>query len=195
MYCKNCGYENREDAKYCKKCGTTLKESQGFIQKINQSINILSVFIGLFISVLILIGGSLLFGSLMASGNLDIGLYVVMVLYSMVLIGALFTGLLGSHEFKDGAINGFVMTLIIVIILGFLIGIIWFIAVGVTAAMASAFSSTPIGTIPSTPTTGSGIDSGSLINIILDILGFLGLFAAGLVGGAAGVLIKNSIRK
>lgn len=195
MYCKNCGYENREDAKYCKKCGTTLKESQGFIQKINQSINILSVFIGLFITVLVLIGGSLLFGSLMASGNMDIGLYIVMVLYSMVLIGAFITGLIGSNEFKDGAINGFVMTLLIIIILGFLIGIIWFIAIGVSAAMASAFSSTPLGTIPTTPTTSMGIDGGSIINIILDILGFLGLFAAGLVGGAAGAYIKNIIRK
>lgn len=194
MYCKKCEYKNKDEAKYCKKCGAALKESQGFIQKINQSINILSVLIGLFTSVLVLIGGSLLFGSLMATGNLDIRFYIVVVFYSMVIVGSLFTGILSGYTPWEGAINGGVMTLLMVINLGFLLGVIWFITVGVTAAIASAFSSIPMSTLPATPPTSTGIDMGSAVNIILDILAFLGLFAAGIIGGAAGSYIKNVVK-
>jgi hypothetical protein len=197
MDCPKCGYENKVDAKFCKQCGMQLKK--GLVQRFNSEINLLAVFVGLAVSVLVLILGSILYGSVAASGTIDIFVYVSLVLVSMVFIGSIVTGILGGRELYDGAINGAFLSLVALIILGFVVGVAVFIAMGIAAALASAFNSIGITTASSTPAmpTSSG-SSGSLELLFIIIKGLVIIilvFVSGALGGSFGVFLKNGVNK
>jgi zinc-ribbon domain len=197
MDCPKCGYANKVDAKFCKQCGIQLKK--GLVQRFNNEINLLAVFVGLAVSVLVLILGSILYGSVAASGTIDIYLYVGLVLVSMVFIGSIITGILGGHEFFDGAINGAFLSLVTLVIIGFVVGIAIFIAMGILATLASLFNSLGTSSAPSTPamptsdTTSDSLEP--LFIIIKGLVIIILVFISGGLGGSFGVFLKNGVNK
>jgi uncharacterized membrane protein YvbJ len=54
LNCNKCVSDNRSDAQFCKKCGEYLTLQQSIINRLDGQINLLSVFIGLIISIIIL---------------------------------------------------------------------------------------------------------------------------------------------
>lgn len=193
--CPHCNFNNKPQAVFCKQCGKQLEKN--FINRFNDEINLLSVFIGLAISCIVLIVGSALFGSIVASASLDLSIYVGLVLVAMVFLGGTATGIVGCHEFKDGAMNGIFMSLVTLVILGFLVGFVLFIAMGITAAMSSAFpyaSTSSLGTSSSTATS-DGFSLEFIYSIIKGIIIIVLVFLAGAVGGSFGVFLKNGLKE
>jgi zinc-ribbon domain len=200
MECLKCGYENKVDAKFCKQCGMRLKKS--LVQRFNSEINLLAVFVGLAVSVLVLILGSILYGSVAASGTIDIYLYVGLVLVSMVFIGSIVAGIFGGHEFYDGALNGAFLSLVTLVIIGFVVGVAIFIAMGILATFASALNSLgSLGTstapstttMPTTSTTSGSLEP--LWTIIKGLVIIILVFVFGALGGSFGVFLKNGVNK
>lgn len=196
--CPHCDFNNKPDAKFCKQCGKKLEKN--FINRINDEINLFTVFIGLGVSCIVLIIGSFLFGSIVASASLDISIYIALVLIFMVFLGGTATGIAGCREFKDGAVNGMFMSLIALVILGFVVGVIIFIAMGITASIASAFkpyASSAVSSTSSLSTSSSTSDNYSLdfiFNIIKGIIILVLVFISGAVGGSFGVFLKNGFK-
>jgi hypothetical protein len=196
--CPYCGFNNKYQAKFCKQCGKKLEKN--LITRINDEINVLAVFIGLGVSCIVLIIGSLLFGSIVASASLDLSIYVGLVLIVMVFCGGTATGLVGCHDFKDGIMNGLILSLISLVILGFVVGVMLFITLGIAAAISSAFasySSTAASSSSSIGTTSASSDSGSLdfiFTIIKGVIILVMVFISGAVGGSFGVFLKNGFK-
>lgn len=195
--CPHCSFKNKADAKFCKQCGKKLEKN--IISRFNDEINLLAVFIGLSVSCIVLIIGSVLFGSIVASASLDLSIYVGLVLIAMVFCGGITTGIAGCREFKDGAMNGLFMSLIALVILGFVVGVVIFVAMGITAAIASAFkpyastaaSSSSLGT---SSTTSNSNSFDFVFNIIKGIIIIVLVFIAGAVGGSFGVFLKKGFK-
>ncbi len=193
--CPHCGFNNKVNAKFCKQCGK--KMEKGLIQVFNDKINFLAVFIGLGVSCIVLIIGSLLFGSVVASASLDLSIYVGLVLISMVFFGGITTGIVGCEDFKDGAMNGLFMSLVALVILGFVVGVFLFVAMGITAAIASAFKPYASSAASSTSSLGASSTTSSsnsfdfVFNIIKGIIIVVLVFVSGAVGGSVGVFLKN----
>ncbi|CDG65096.1 MAG: hypothetical protein PWQ15_1721 [Methanobacterium sp.] len=192
--CPYCGYKNKSKAKFCKKCGKILEKN--LISQINDEINLLAVFIGLGVSCIVLIIGSLVFGAIVASASLDISIYIGVVLVFMALFGGITTGIVGGQDFKDGAINGFFMSLVALVILGFIVGLFLFIAMGVTASLSSAFSSYST-TAPSSMGSSTSSSTDSLdfyFTIIKGIIIMILIFVFGALGGSFGVFLKKGLK-
>lgn len=194
--CPHCNFNNKTTAKFCKQCGKNFEKN--LIDRINDDINLFAVFIGLGISCIVLIVGSFLFGSIVASASLDISIYIALVLIFMVLCGGTATGIAGCSEFKDGAVNGMFMSLVALVILGFVLGIVMFITMGIAASIASAFkpyASTAASSTSSLATTsGSTSNDNSLdfiFSIIKGIIILVLVFISGALGGSFGVFLKN----
>lgn len=193
--CPYCDFNNKPHAKFCKQCGRKLEKN--FIGKVNDEINLFAVFIGLGVATIVLILGSLLFGLIVASASLDLSIYVALVLVVMVFSGGTATGIAGCREFKDGAINGMFMSLVALVILGFIVGLFIFIAMGITAAVSSAFSSYSGSATSSSLGGYSSSSSGSfdyLSTIIKGIVIMVLIFISGAVGGSFGVFLKNGFK-
>ncbi|KUK72734.1 MULTISPECIES: zinc ribbon domain-containing protein [Methanobacterium] len=193
--CPYCDYKNKSNAKFCKQCGKKLEKN--LISQINDEINLFAVFIGLGVSCIVLIIGSLLFGAIVASASLDISIYIGVVLVFMALCGGTTTGIVGGHDFKDGAINGFFMSLVALVILGFIVGLFLFIAMGITAALSSAFSSYSSAATSSSlgSSTSSSAGSGDFfLTIFKGIVIMILIFVFGAVGGSFGVFIKKALK-
>ena len=156
----------------------------------------LAVFIGLGVSCIVLIIGSLVFGAIVASASLDISIYIGVVLVFMALFGGITTGIVGGQDFKDGAINGFFMSLVALVILGFIVGLFLFIAMGVTASLSSAFSSYST-TAPSSMGSSTSSSTDSLdfyFTIIKGIIIMILIFVFGALGGSFGVFLKKGLK-
>jgi len=139
MACPNCGYNNNPNAVFCKKCGANLFTGEmNLINRINSRINLLTVFLGLAVSIIVLFIASIFYGSLVASGTLNLIAFIALILFSMTFIGVIVTGLLGNDNSSDGLINGGVLSLILLINLGFIIGVIWLIFIAVSSYLTSA---------------------------------------------------------
>jgi hypothetical protein len=206
-FCPNCGFDNKINAKFCKKCGKEFKK--GFADRFNNAINLLAVFIGLGISVLVLILGSFLYGGIVAKGAIDLITYVGLVLVTMVFLGSIVTGIIGCRDFYDGAANGVFLSLIALIIIGFVVGVALFIYMGYVSAIASAFSS--LGTsaasstsavsnastsaVSNTTTTSGNTSLEPIFTIIKGIIIILLVFVAGGIGGSFGVFLKMGVNK
>lgn len=202
MDCTKCGSENKVDATYCKKCGADLKEKKNVIGLMNGRINLLAVFIGLIISVLVLFITTVLFSGMVVSKAVPVAVYILMVIVAMVFFGSILTGALGSKNVNDGSINGCFLSLIILVLTGLMVGILFLAVMGVVATLASAFS-------PATSSLGSGTTSGALSSLnattsssntsafdwVLYFFEFIAaivlILVAGAVGGASGVYLKN----
>ncbi len=204
-FCSNCGSQVNEGAEFCKNCGKDLKTSnKNFFSRINEKINIFGVYVGLAISLLVLLVASALYGSLVATGKLDIIGFAYLVLLSMMFIGGFVTSILSCKTYLEGFVNGGFLGLVSLINFGFIIGILWLAAMAVIGTMANAFNS--FGGTSSTPdyidtsSSGSSIPSISttpgdilpLVEIVL--LPFL-IVLLGMAGGYFGVFVKKLLNK
>jgi hypothetical protein len=190
LICTKCGSDNKADAQFCKKCGANLGDNENIINRINNQINLLAVCIGLVISIVILFIGALLFGGIVTSG-FNTSIYAGIVLLAMAFLGSIVTGILGAKDTNEGYINGVFLSLFIIIITGFILGILMFVFIGITASLANALSS--FSSIASTHTTTS---STSFLYNWLNLFEVIGLiimiFLSGGIGGALGAFIKNA---
>ena len=196
--CSHCNFGNKPQAQFCKKCGKNLKLN--LISRFNNDLNLFAVFIGLAVSCIVLIIGSILFGSIVAAASLDISIYVALVLMFMVFFGGTTTGIVGCTDVKEGARNGIFMSLIALVILGFVVGVVLFVTMGIAAAISSAlqpYSSSMASSSPwsTTGTTSSATDSlESVFTIIKGIIIIVLVLISGAVGGSFGVFLKNGFK-
>ena len=140
MICTKCGSDNKANAQFCKNCGTNIIDNENIISRINGKINLFTFFIGLIISFVILFIGALLFGEVLTSG-FNLSIYVGMVLLTMAFFGSFLTGISCGEDLNEGYINGAFLSLFIIVITGFVLGILMFVYIGITASIASALSS------------------------------------------------------
>jgi positive regulator of sigma E activity len=108
--CTKCGSDNRSDAQFCKKCGADLTRQQSVISRLNGQINLLSVFIRLIFSIIILFIGALLFGGIITSGSNYIPIYIGIILAAMAFFGSIVASILGSKNSSEGYTNGFFLS-------------------------------------------------------------------------------------
>ncbi len=195
MVCSNCGYNNNPNAVFCNKCGANLvKGEMNFINRINSRINLLTVFIGLAVSIIVLFIASIFYSSLVASGTLDLIIFIALILFSMTFIGGIVTGLLGNDNFSDGLINGGFLSLILLINLGFIIGLIWLIFIVVSSYLTSALQTYTGGLISTSNfvnNTSTSNPMESFLNIIQFILILMISFFGGILGGGLGAYIQR----
>ena len=118
MDCTKCGFDNKADALFCKKCGADLTDNKNIISRMNGQINILAVFIGLIISILVLFICAVLFSGIVVSKSVSVTIYILLVVVSMAFFGSILTGALSSKNVYDGSINGGFLSLIILVLTG-----------------------------------------------------------------------------
>lgn len=204
VFCPKCGTENKDNAKFCKNCGYNLKSPEkSFIGKLNHKINILGVYIGIAISLLVLVVASILYGILVASGKLSIMGFVYLVSLSMMFIGGFVTSIICCRTYSEGLTNGGFVGLVSLVNFGFIAGILWFVAMAVMGAIANAFGSL------GGPSAGSSIanassnyspanstfSAGSVLPMVeIILLPFL-IILVGMAGGWLGVFIKKLFRE
>ncbi len=138
MNCTKCGSNNKLDAQFCKKCGSDLTRQQSILGRLNGQINLLSVFVGLIISIVILFIGALLFGGIITSGSGYTPIYIGIVLIAMSFFGSIVASILGSKNSSEGYTNGFFLSLVILVFGGFILGILLFVVVGILASLATS---------------------------------------------------------
>ena len=184
--CTKCGYDNKAEALFCKNCGAKLKYNESFIDKMNSQINLVAVFIGSIISILILFIAALLFSGVVASGSTFVWLYLGLAILAMAFFGSIVTGYLGCKNLYEGYINGAFLGLMIIVFVGFVIGVILFVFIGIFASSLGPYAST------ASTTSNTGSIWLSLAEAI-----FLIIFTiiSGAMGGAFGVFIKYGLNK
>ncbi len=194
-FCPNCGSQNRNEAEFCKNCGYTLKDNnQNLIHRLNGKINILAVFIGLVISLIVLVLSPLFVG-LVTSGTLNIIEFAYLILLPMVFIGGFIASILGSRTYSEGLANGGLLSIISLVNLGFVISVLMVAAAAIVSAISSAFSSFGGSSYPSTTSNSylSNTTSNPLPILELILLPFL-IILFGMAGGWFGVFIKKLIK-
>ena len=197
-YCPNCGYNKSPNAEFCKNCGVKFyQEENNFIIRFNNRINLLAVILGILVSVIVLFIGTVLYGSLVASGSLSLIMFISLVLFSMSLIGGVITGILGSDNASDGMINGGFLSLILLINLGFIVGVVWFVFVGVASSFANSLNTYASGALSSS----TALNNTSTSNIfgswqiLIEFIIILSItFIGGVIGGGLGALMTESSR-
>lgn len=194
MNCPKCGFNNNIDAIFCKKCGYNLNEKKSMLNRFNDQINLLSVSLGLIVSIIILFVGASLFGGIVSSGSVPMNVYIILVLLAMAFFGAITAGILGRENSYDGSVNGAFLSLVILINLGFLAGIILFVMSGIASSFASAFGSS----LTSSAVTSSSASSEDVLNTLATIAEVIAsvvlIFIAGALGGSLGVIIKKGFK-
>jgi len=193
LKCTKCGNDNKSDALFCKKCGFNLK-NDNIINRINSKINLLAVLIGLCVAVIILITCAFLFIGI--AKNYSLPFYIGIVLFTMALIGSIFTGAFGNDNANDGMINGGILSLVILLFTSFMVGIILLAFIGIGSIIASSFGSgaSSSALINSTTSSTSGSDaSGAILFLVKFIVGIIAIFVAGMLGGTFGVYIKEAL--
>ena len=195
MNCNKCGCANKVDDLFCRKCGANLKNNN-IICRINRHINILSVLIGFFIAVMVLIVGAFLFSGIAKNENLPF--YIGIVLFTMALIGSIFSGALGNDNAKDGMINGGILSFFILVLTSFMVGIVILAFVGIGSSIMGIFGSGVSSNVSSTAllnsttsTLGSGV-SDILVFIIKFVVSIIAIFVVGMLGGTFGVYLKEA---
>ncbi len=189
VFCPKCGTGNKDNAEFCKNCGYSLKSSdKGFIAKLNEKLNILAVFIGLVISLLLLVLSPFFYG-LVTSGTLSIIGFIYLILLSMMFIGGFIASVIGCRTYSEGMVNGGFLGLVSIVNLGFVVGILSIIAVTIMSAISSALSSFG-GSSSSTTSNPVSSATSALPMVELMLLPFLMLLLA-VAGGWFGVFIKK----
>jgi hypothetical protein len=175
---------------------------KSYISQINSRINLLAVFLGLIISIIILFIGVASFGGVASNGTNNIIIYILTLLVAMVFFGSATTGILGSKNYYDGFLNGGFLSLVLLIFSCLAIGIVLLVFVGIEAyinnAINSLVSTSVIGSFVSTPSinlTGNilGNNNITVLNMIELIIGFVIIVIIGGVGGGIGAYLKNLI--
>jgi hypothetical protein len=189
LNCSKCGSDNKADALFCKKCGADLTRQQSIINRLNGQINLLSVFIGLIFSIIILFIGALLFSGIITSGSFYIPIYIGIILVAMAFFGSIVASILGSRNSNEGYTNGFFLSLVILVFGGFILGILLFVVVGILASLANALGSFS-SLAPANTTDSTGFIYGWL-NLIEGIGIIILVFLFGGMGGGIGYYMKN----
>lgn len=212
-FCQKCGSEIKEDATFCKNCGTNTKNSQAnfteylddkinlfgtnkLLSRLNRKVNLVGIYIGLAVSLLVLLITPVFYGIFVSSGALSLVGLLYLVLLSMMLVGSFIASILCCKTYSEGITNGGFLGLIAIINMGFILGAVWFSAIAIVSQMASAFSSfggsssSPVSssTLPSSGSAGSVLPLAELI-----ILPFL-MIIVGVIGGWLGVFIKKLVK-
>ncbi len=186
-----------KDKKSGKRYHKDIKNLKSFIKHINKSINPLALIVGLAVSVIVLIIVSFISGALLVITGIDsIIFYGIITLVAMTFIGGLITSFLGSQHIDEGAINGTILSTLLLIGMGLIVGFILFVVVGYISSLLASFSS--IGpstalnvTSGATTQTSSSNPITSWLNIIYGIVGIILTIIAGAGGGALGVIVKK----
>lgn len=190
LKCKKCKFPNKADALFCKRCGNKLITS-GFVERINNRLNIFSVAIGLAVAIIFFFVSSLFYGVFLMSGSINMIIYIALVLVTMTFFGGLIAGNLTGNDMDIGAINGGFLSIIILLNLSFILGIYWFSAIAIAAAFAKVFQGlSGINNVNNTALTPQ-ITSENMIFFIEVISIILLIFAAGYMGGALGAYIRK----
>lgn len=193
----------RSDAVFCKKCGYSMVgKDKSRIDKWNDKINILSIFIGLGVSVVFLFIGAVLYSFLLSQGLLDMVSYFGLVIITMIFFGGLTVGILSCNDYADAQINGGFLTLILFVLGGLATGMGFATTMGIAGAIASTYSSifpstssysneflNSTDTGSSQPMSSDSIFFGIKIIVIL-ILALL----SGIAGSYVGLFIKKSLK-
>ena len=115
----------------------------------------------------------------------------------MSFIGGIVTGILGNDDLSDGFINGGFFSLILLINLGFVVGIKWIIIIAVSSYLSSALQ-TYTGGLISTPNVVNNTSQSkpveSFLSIIQYIIVLIITFFGGVLGGGLGAYIKKSFK-
>jgi hypothetical protein len=156
---------------------------------LNGQINLLSVFIGLIFSIIILFIGALLFSGIITSGSSYIPIYIGIILVAMAFFGSIVASILGSRNSNEGYTNGFFLSLVILVFGGFILGILLFVVVGILASLANALGSFS-SLAPANTTDSTGFIYGWL-NLIEGIGIIILVFLFGGMGGGIGYYMKN----
>jgi len=207
VYCIHCGYENKSEAIYCKSCGIKLKSTLGIVEKFNKKINVLAVFVGLFVSLIVLFLSTISLYPLVISEQIDFFSFMYLSIFLMLFIGGVVVGFLVGKKYSNGIINGGFLTLITAVNFGTILAAAWLITSGIAAAIASAFGSSKnsaysgtgtsmdysntASSLSSSETSGTIIQSILVLLVLLFLLGIL--IIAGPVGGMLGVYLKKLI--
>ncbi len=189
MDCTKCGSDNKSDAQFCKKCGSDLSKQESIISRLNGQINILSVFIGLIFSIIVLFIGALLFGDIITSGSSYISIYIGIILVAMAFFGSIVAGILGSKNSSEGYMNGFFLSLVILVFTGFILGFLLFVIIGISASLANALGS--FSSLAPAQTTDSTGFLYNWLNLIEGIGIIILVFLFGGIGGSLGYDLKN----
>ena len=211
-FCQKCGSEIKEEATFCKNCGTNTKNSQtnfteyldgkidlfgtnNLLGRLNRKVNLVGIYVGLAVSLLVLLITPVFYGIFVSSGALSLVGLLYLVLLSMMLVGSFITSILCCKTYSEGMANGGFLGLIALINIGFILGAVWFSAIAIVSQMASAFgsfggSSSPVSysTLPSSGSAGSMLPLAELI-----ILPFL-MIIVGVIGGWLGVFVKKLVK-
>ena len=211
VFCPKCGTGNNDDAEFCKNCGINVKNPQqaefsnyvngkinlfgtnNFLGRINSKVNLVGVYIGLAISLLVLIIAPIFYGIFVSSGAIGITGLLYLVALSMMFVGGFITSVLCCRTYSEGVVNGGFLGLVSVINLGFIIGAIWFTAVAVISRMSSIFggsyASTGSSALPSTTSSMLPVAEIILLPILMIVFGIIG----GWIGVFVKKLVKNNI--
>ncbi len=107
----------------------------------------------------------------------------------MAFFGSIVASILGSRNSNEGYINGFFLSLVIIVFGGFILGILLFAVVGILASLASALGSfSSLAPAHTTDSTGFLYD---WLNLIEGIGIIILVFLFGGMGGGLGYYIKN----
>ncbi len=167
------------------------------ITKINKKINFTSIYIGLFISLIIPVIGFFLFGKSILLGQMPIINAAYYILLPMMLFGGFIASLISSRKYSDGLINGGFLGLIFIFNLTLIIGILGFILMGVVGSILGPLINSFPQYAGSTTSTSSTLDSNSyssLGNIFSIILLAILCIAFGSSGGWAGIWVKSRVK-
>ena len=163
------------------------------INKLNSQINLLSVCLGLIISIIVLFVGAIAYSGFSPSGITNISIYIGAVLLLMTFLGSIVTGFLGDKNFSEGSINGAFLSLIILILTSLILVILLFVSILLITSLASALGPFASTASPTTTTT-TGNDY-TLFNTIEFIIFIILFFVTGMLGGAFGVFLKQGIKQ
>ncbi len=175
---------------------------ESYVTQLNSRINLLAVFLGLIVSIIILFIGVASFGGVVSSGTNNTIIYILTMIVVMIFFGSAFTGILGPKSFYEGFINGGFLSLILIIFSTLTIGILLFAVVGIETsinhALNSLVSTSILGSFVSTPSinlTGNIFETGNFapLNIIEIVIGLVFIVIIGGMGGGLGAYLRNLI--
>ena len=173
---------------------------ESYVTQLNSRINLLAVFLGLIVSIIILFMGVASFGGVVSSGTNNTMIYILTMIVAMIFFGSTFTGILGTRNFYDGFINGGFLSLILIIFSTLTVGILLFVLVGLEAsinqALNSLVSTSIFGSFVSTPSINLtsnifGINNFTFLNIIEIVFGLVFIVIIGGIGGGLGAYLRN----
>lgn len=167
-----------------------------FITKWNQKVNIIGIYIGLAVSLIVPVFCFFLFGSDLLKGKIQIMSVLYNTFPPMILFGGFITSLLCSKRYSEGIFNGVSLSLIFVFNLAIIIGVILLIVMAIVGAVVAplmeAFSSVA-GPISQNTTSSStaALDFGSYLGNIFLLIVLI--FLCGGLGGWLGVWVKKTV--